>query len=195
MKRRMDKQAGQSSSSAAAAGVNAVVDGDFFVTKAATYPIFQGLGLTPVAAGIASVLISLIPYEIVKFASRRRQLLEEEDLQLELLLRQQKRQREKGQPLGSLTQMVAARQSKRGGPSSPERGIATTTTAGSAELMSLVPVLQQKESFFVETFCRYHQMARVYCLEQAIWWRVGVVSSRGRCSFWHAVCRELSNVY
>jgi hypothetical protein len=123
-----------------------------------THPIFEGFGRSPVAGGIASVLVSLIPYEHVKFASRRRQV--EEDLELELLLQQQKLQQQQVKvkpPLGFWTEVSNdddddASQTK-GSIISGSRNMASTKTASSsAELMSLVPALEQKESLSVEKF-------------------------------------------
>lgn len=67
----------------------AVADGDFLLTQAATIPILEGIGLTAFTASAASVLLAMVPFSLVKFISRRKQRLLEEDRILQQILTEQ----------------------------------------------------------------------------------------------------------
>jgi hypothetical protein len=72
--------------------VEAVADGDYFLARAAVLPLLTALGVPEVLASIASVLLATIPYELVKLGPKRRKMLQEaDDLIMEQLLLEQKR--------------------------------------------------------------------------------------------------------
>jgi hypothetical protein len=64
----------------------AVAGGDYFLAKAAALPLLEAVGVPPFVATIASVLFATIPYEIVKFGSRQRQKISDENGVLQKLL-------------------------------------------------------------------------------------------------------------
>jgi hypothetical protein len=64
----------------------ALAGGDYFLAKAAALPLLEAVGVPPFVATIASVLFATIPYEIVKFGSRQRQKIADENEALQSLL-------------------------------------------------------------------------------------------------------------
>jgi len=70
-----------------------LADGDYFLAKAASLPLLEATGLSPVVAGIASVLFAVLPYELVKIGAQRRRELIRENQELQRLL-EEKRDRE-----------------------------------------------------------------------------------------------------
>lgn len=73
----------------------AVAGGDYLLAKAAALPLLEAVGVPPFVATIASVLFATIPYEIVKFGSRQRQKMSEENEALQKLLEESKRKEQK----------------------------------------------------------------------------------------------------
>jgi hypothetical protein len=71
-----------------------VADGDYFLARAAAFPLLEAAGLPPSLASIASVLFASVPYELVKIGSRRRKQRAQEEKVLDRLLAEQ-RQKEK----------------------------------------------------------------------------------------------------
>ena len=69
----------------------AVADGDYFLTRAAALPLLEAIGLSPLAASVASVILASVPSEVIKQldGSRRMAQLKEEDLLMEELLQKQ----------------------------------------------------------------------------------------------------------
>lgn len=76
----------------------AVADGDYFMTRAAALPLFEALGLSPLAASVTSVILASVPYEIIKLGSSRKVLLRAEDEVMEKLLKeeQERKRQEQG---------------------------------------------------------------------------------------------------
>jgi hypothetical protein len=70
--------------------VEALADSDYFMVRAIAQPLLTGRGLPNEPARIASVLLAIIPYEVLKLVSKRQQQLKEEDDRImdELLLEQ-----------------------------------------------------------------------------------------------------------
>lgn len=70
--------------------VEALADSDYFMVRAIAQPLLTARGLPNVPARIASVLLAVIPYEVLKLVSKRQQQLkaEEDRLMDELLLEQ-----------------------------------------------------------------------------------------------------------
>jgi hypothetical protein len=71
-------------------GGEVVASGDYFLTRAAALPLLEATGLSSSLALVASVLLASIPYEIVKYSQRQRELvMEEKQIMQELLDEQQ----------------------------------------------------------------------------------------------------------
>jgi hypothetical protein len=71
-------------------GGEVVASGDYFLTRAAALPLLEATGLSSSLATVASVLLASIPYEIVKYSQRQRELMtEEKQIMQELLDEQQ----------------------------------------------------------------------------------------------------------
>jgi hypothetical protein len=88
----------------------AVADGDYFITRAAALPLFEALGLSPLAASVTSVILASVPYEIIKLGYSREAVRLEEDLIMEELLKEeQKRKRQSNGPTRSIAQSVDPR--------------------------------------------------------------------------------------
>jgi len=68
---------------------DALADGDYFLTRAAAFPLLTAVGLPPVLVSAASVAFATVPYELIKFVSRRRSELQAENELLQDLLMQQ----------------------------------------------------------------------------------------------------------
>lgn len=67
----------------------AVADGDFLLTQAATVPLLAGIGLSPLFVQAVSIGIAMLPFSLVKLRSRQRQqTLEEEKLMQQYLSEQ-----------------------------------------------------------------------------------------------------------
>jgi hypothetical protein len=72
--------------------VEAVADGNYFLARAAVLPLLTALGVPEVLASIVSVLLATIPNQLVKLGPKRRKMLQEaDDLIMEQLLLEQKR--------------------------------------------------------------------------------------------------------
>jgi hypothetical protein len=67
-----------------------VASGDYFLTRAAALPLLEATGLSSSLAMVASVLVASVPYEIVKYSQRQREIvIEEKEIMQELLDEQQ----------------------------------------------------------------------------------------------------------
>ena len=95
---------------------NVVADGDFFLASAAAFPIIQSLGMSPVVSSVLTSVFASVPYELVKYGSRRReQRTKEEEILQQLLTEQQARDRQSVPGVASLSLF------SRGTPGSDER--------------------------------------------------------------------------
>jgi hypothetical protein len=68
---------------------DALAEGDFFLASAAAFPLVQSLGLSPVVSSVITSVFASVPYELVKYGSRRREQRTQEDKILEELLEEQ----------------------------------------------------------------------------------------------------------
>ena len=68
---------------------NVVADGDFFLASAAAFPIIQSLGMSPVVSSVLTSIFASVPYELVKYGSRKREERTKEDEILQQLLAEQ----------------------------------------------------------------------------------------------------------
>ncbi|EEC50512.1 predicted protein [Phaeodactylum tricornutum CCAP 1055/1] len=118
---------------------DAVADGDFFVAKAGAFPLFEALGFSPILASVASVAIAIVPNQLIKLGSYRRQQKLQENVELERLLReQQEKSVEKTGSFALFSQKLF--RSK------------TPDPPSTVDPSSLKPVTLQKDTFVVETF-------------------------------------------
>jgi len=85
----------------------AVADGDYFVTRAAALPLFEALGLSPLAASVTSVILASVPYEIIKIGPSRKTAREQEDLLMEQLLKEEQERKRRQQGIFSSIQNTA----------------------------------------------------------------------------------------
>ena len=71
--------------------LEALADSDYFMVRAVAQTLLTARGLPNVPARIASVLLAIIPYEVLKLVSKRQQQLQAEDDRImeDLLLEQQ----------------------------------------------------------------------------------------------------------
>ena len=113
----------------------ALADGDYFVTRAAALPLFESLGLSPLAATVTSVILATVPYEFIKLGSSREKARLEEELLMDKLLREE--QERKRQENGLFSRMSSGR---------------TESIVTTVDLKSLIPVKENKPIDFVELF-------------------------------------------
>ena len=114
---------------------SALADGDYFVTRAAALPLFESLGLSPLAATVTSVILASVPYEFIKLGSSREKARFEEELLLEKLL--QEEQEKKRQQNGLFSRLSNGR---------------TESVVTTVDLKSLIPAKENKPIDFVELF-------------------------------------------
>jgi len=76
---------------------DAWADGDFLLTQAAALPLLASIGLSPVLLTLASTVLALVPYEIIKVGARRREGLRREDQILQQMLLEQQQQQQQQQ--------------------------------------------------------------------------------------------------
>jgi hypothetical protein len=107
----------------------ALADGDFLLARAGLFPLLKAVGLPPALASVASILVATVPYQLVKLGQRKRDLLMEENDELERLLREQ--------------QEKAASERKWQFEWSPPKPVSLDT---------LKPVTQERDSIVVEAF-------------------------------------------
>jgi hypothetical protein len=70
-------------------GGEVVASGDYFLTRAAALPLLEATGLSSSLAMVASVLVASVPYEIVKYSQRQREIMIEEKVMMQELLDEQ----------------------------------------------------------------------------------------------------------
>ena len=110
----------------------AVADGDYFVTRAAAIPLFEAVGLSPLAASVSSVILASVPYEVIKLGSSREAARRAEDLLMEELLKQEQEKKRKEKGIFSF--------------------MSNGKTESSVDPLSLVPVADAKPLDVVELF-------------------------------------------
>jgi hypothetical protein len=128
--------------------VNAVADGDFFVTRAALLPFLEAFGVPPFVASIASVVVATVPSELVKIGSKQRQQRMEENMEMERLLLLQQQQRKNEGPLSFFSLGFITNRFQQ--PRRQEAAVAEASVV--VDVTSLKPIVEQKDSVIVETF-------------------------------------------
>ena len=71
----------------------AVADSDYFITRAAALPLFEALGIPPIAATLASVLLATVPYEFIKISAKQKRGRDEENRLMNALLEEERERR------------------------------------------------------------------------------------------------------